>query len=63
VIGFLTDKTGKLSDFKILNSVSPGIDGEALRVMRRSPLWIPGTVFGKPAKVYYNIPISFSLAN
>ncbi len=61
VIGFVVEKDGKLSDFKILNSVSSGLDNEALRVMRNSSLWIPATEFGRNVRVYYQIPISFSL--
>ncbi len=61
VIGFVVEKNGKLSELKVLHPVSPGIDAEALRVMKNSPLWIPGTRFGRVVRVQYQIPINFSL--
>ena len=61
VLRFIVEKDGKVTEIKIMNHVSPTIDAEAVRVMRASPLWLPGTVCGRPAEVYYSIPIAFRL--
>jgi len=60
-LSFIVEKNGTLSDIKVDRSVSPSIDEEAVRVLRRSPAWIPGKQHGIPVRVKYNIPISFSL--
>lgn len=61
-LSFVIDKDGTVTDVKILRSVSDGIDNEALRVLKNSPKWIPGTAYGSPAKIKYSVPISFALA-
>jgi TonB family protein len=63
IITFIVEKNGSLSDFRILRSVEPSLDAEALRVLKISPQWIPGTQFGKPVRVQYSVPIGFSLAD
>ena len=49
-----------LNDIKIERKLGSGTDEEAVRVMQESPKWIPGTQNGKPVRVKYNIPISFT---
>lgn len=61
-VSFVVDKTGKLSDFKVVKGVSPECDAEAIRVMRGYPLWEPGTVQGKAVKSRFVQPIKFRLA-
>ncbi|TDQ09404.1 energy transducer TonB [Pedobacter metabolipauper] len=61
VLSFVVEKDGALSDIQILQGVYPSIDEEALRVVRLSPKWNPGTQHGVPIRVKYNIPITFSL--
>lgn len=61
IMSFVVEKDGKISNIKILHSVSPNIDREAIRVVKNSPAWIPGTQFGRPVKVLYTLPIQFAL--
>ncbi len=61
ILSFVVEKDGKITDIKVNKSVSPGIDLEAVRVLNESPRWVPGTMFGKPVRVAYSVPISFSL--
>lgn len=61
-IAFVVNKDGKLSDFKLIRAVGSGIDDEALRVLKLSSPWKPGSQFGIPLSIQYTIPISFSLA-
>lgn len=60
-LSFIVEKDGKLSDIRVDRGVSPSINEEAVRVLKRSPEWIAGKQHGIPVRVKYNIPISFSL--
>ncbi|OFX57892.1 MAG: energy transducer TonB [Bacteroidetes bacterium GWA2_30_7] len=60
-VGFVIDKTGKVTEVKILRGVDPYLDKEALRVVNNMPSWSPGKQRGKPVKVSYQVPIKFTL--
>jgi TonB family protein len=53
VLSFIVEKDGKVSDVKVSKSVSPSVDAEALRVIKNSSRWIPGTQFGRNVRVIY----------
>ncbi|HET9486508.1 MAG TPA: TonB family protein [Chryseosolibacter sp.] len=59
-VEFVVSKDGSLSDFKVIKSVEPALDAEALRVIRDLPPWKPGTQNGRPVNVRFVIPISFN---
>jgi TonB family protein len=61
VAQFVVERDGKLSNIKILRAPSPGMQSEALRVIKRSQSWIPGTQFGRTVRATYTVPIHFSL--
>lgn len=61
IVQFVVGKDGKLSDIKIMRSISPTLDAEAIRVIKAMPDWKPGTQRGQAVAVKYTIPISFSL--
>ncbi|WP_183575457.1 TonB family protein [Mucilaginibacter sp. X5P1] len=58
---FVVEKDGSLTDIKILEHVSENLDAEALRAIKESPNWIPGTRYGRPVRVQYTVPIGFTL--
>ena len=60
-ITFVVEKDGSLSDFRVLSTPSVGLAEETLRVMRLSPKWVPSTIDGKPVRVLYTVPITYSL--
>jgi periplasmic protein TonB len=61
-VKFVVDETGKVTNLNLLNSLGYGLDDEALRVVGLLPKFKkPGMVQGKPVKVYYQLPIRFSL--
>ena len=60
---FIINKDGSISDAKVVKSVSPSLDEEALRVINGMPNWKPGKQNGKVVNVKYTIPISFRLQN
>ena len=41
-ISIVVEKDGSLSNIKVTHGVTPGIDSEAVRVVRMSPKWLPG---------------------
>ncbi|WP_286966802.1 energy transducer TonB [Flavobacterium sp. UBA4854] len=50
---FTIEKDGSLSDIKVMRDIGYGTGGEAIRVLRKSPKWIPGKQNGKPIRVQY----------
>ena len=58
---FVVRKDGSISDARVVKSVDPLLDAEALRVINAMPAWIPGTHNGKAVNVKYTVPISFRL--
>ena len=62
-INFTVDRKGKLRDLKIVRGIGSGCDEEVIRVLKLSPDWTPGKVYGIPVDISYTIPISFALQN
>jgi len=60
-VGFLVDKTGKISRERVLNGVNDELDAEAIRVVRSMPDWKPGTRAGETIDVQYILAIDFVL--
>ena len=53
-------EAGKVADIKILRSVNPDLDTEAVRVVAQSPLWTPGRdENGETVPVKYVFPVIF----
>lgn len=46
-VQFVVNQDGSVSDIKILKSVSPLLDAEAIRVISIMPRWTPGQLNGK----------------
>lgn len=61
VVEFVVERDGSISNVKVLNPVYPDLDAEAVKVIKNSPKWIPGKQMGKPVRVFYQIPIKFTL--
>lgn len=61
VVQFVVSKTGSISGVKVLQSLHPSCDKEAIRLISSMPKWIPGKQNGNPVNVYYTIPIRFKL--
>lgn len=58
---FVLNKFGKVEDVRVLQSVSPELDEEALRLISLMPNWNPGIQRGKAVNVQYNLPVKFTL--
>jgi len=61
LVKFVVNEDGSLSDFKVVKSVDPELDIEALRVIKKMPKWNPAMQNQKPLKVYFTIPVHFLL--
>lgn len=60
-IHFIINKEGRVSDVNAVIKVHPELDAEAIRVAKRMPKWIPGTVDGEPVAVPFTMPVKFVL--
>jgi protein TonB len=71
VVEFTIDETGNVSEAEVIklsrnNEVEnvmerEALEKEALRLIKAMPKWKVGTVNGKPTKMNYIIPVTFSL--
>ena len=61
IVSFIVEKDGSIVSPKILKSVHPQLDAEAVRVISGMPNWSPGIQRGEPCRVKYTIPVNFRL--
>ena len=61
IVGFIVEKDGRLTNFKIIRGVAPVLDEEALRVVKLMPNWIPATQRNKAVRFQYIMPVHFTL--
>lgn len=61
IVSFVVAKDGSICEAKVVNSVSPDIDAEAVRVVNSMPKWRPGRQNGEVVRVRYTLPITFRL--
>lgn len=59
VVSVVIKKDGSIGEPKIIRSIHPLFDNEALRVISSMPKWRPGSQRGKHVEVTYSIPILF----
>tara|TARA_B100000902_G_scaffold103722_1_gene105962 strand:+ start:1254 stop:1907 length:654 start_codon:yes stop_codon:yes gene_type:complete len=60
-VSFIVDKSGSVTNVKIVRGVDKNLDAEALRVVKSLPKYKPGKQRGKPVRVMFTIPINFTL--
>ena len=62
LIQFIVKTTGHVKDVKVVRSVHPLLDAEAVRVVKALPPFTPGRLeSGEPVNVWYTLPITFKL--
>ena len=61
LLRFVVMEDGSVSDVQVIRAVSPGLDKEAVRVVKMLPKFAPGKQQGKPVRVYFNLPVVFRL--
>lgn len=62
-VGFTIDKTGNVTNVKILRSPDKNLNTAALNHIKNMPAWTPGQQRGKPVSVTYSVPIKFVIRN
>lgn len=60
-VSFVVGKDGFVTNARVIRSIDPSLDKEALRVVNSLPQWKPGRQQGKPVRVAFSVPISFVL--
>lgn len=58
---FVVSKTGTISSVIVTKGLGYGTDEEAIRIIKKMPVWKPGKQNGVPVSVYYNLPINFKI--
>ena len=61
VATFVVERDGSITDVKVIKSVDPSLDKEAVRVLKSMPKWIPGKQNGQSVRVKYTVPVTFRL--
>ena len=61
VVKFVVEKDGSIGETKVVRSVSPDLDAEALRVIKLMPNWTPAQFEGKIVRSYFNLPVTFRI--
>ena len=60
-VQFVVAKDGWIKDAKVVRSVSPEIDEEAMRVVSYMAKWKPAIKDGKPVQCMYTLPLKFKI--
>jgi len=61
-VSFVVEKDGSLTDIKVLRDIGYGTGKEAIRVLNKSPRWVPAEQNGKKVRCTFNLPISIQSA-
>ena len=61
IVQFVVMKDGSIANARVIRSVDPLLDAEALRVIGLMPKWKPGTQRGQAVNVKFTMPITFRL--
>jgi TonB family protein len=60
LLTFMVDSLGSMSGLLVKQSVSPGLDKEAIRLMAMS-IWTPAYRLGRPISTFVDYPIKFNI--
>lgn len=60
-VQFVVEKDGSIGQVKVLRGIGFGCDEEAIRVVQSMPKWNPGKQNGKPVRVYFTLPVVYTL--
>lgn len=60
IVSFTVNTSGEITGAKVVQSVDPILDDEALRVVNNMPDWQPGEKGGKKVNVEMKLPIKFT---
>jgi len=60
-IQFVVDVDGKVSAIKPLTKHGFGMEAEVMRILRKSPNWVPAVQAGKKVRAYRKQPVTFQI--
>ena len=58
---FTIDTDGSITDIRVLRSVHPSLDAEAVRVISAMPKWVPAETDGKKTRCKFVFPVVFKM--
>lgn len=61
ILLFVVEKDGSLSDVKVVKSIDPVLDVEAVRIVKSMPKFIPGRHKNRVVRVKYTVPVTFRI--
>ena len=61
LVQFVVRHTGEITDVTVIQSVSPPLDREAVRLIESMPNWIPGEFDGERVSSPFTLPVTFRL--
>lgn len=61
LVGFTVEADSTITNVRVIRSVDPSLDKEAIRLVRSMPKWVPATEYGKPVAASYSLPVTFRL--
>lgn len=61
ILQFVVEKDGSVAQVRVIKSVGFGCDEEAVRVVKSMPKWSPGKQNGRAVRVYFNLPVTYTL--
>ncbi|MGE5109047.1 MAG: energy transducer TonB, partial [Sphingobacteriales bacterium] len=62
ILQFVVDKEGHVTDIKPLTKFGFGMEEEVIRLLKKSPRWVPAIQFGRNVRAYRKQPVTFSMA-
>jgi antitoxin component YwqK of YwqJK toxin-antitoxin module len=63
LVKFIVNTDGSISDITPVTSLGFGMEQEVVRIMKKSPRWIPAVQFGRKVKAYRIQPVTFGVTN
>lgn len=60
IVQFIVEKDGSITETKVIKSIDPELDAEALRIVNGMPKWTPAIQDGKTVRIKFFMPIVFS---
>ena len=60
---FVVEANGSIGDVQIVKSLESHCDKEAIRVVKSLPRFIPGKQQGRPVRVWFTLPVRYSIQN
>ena len=61
ILTCVIERDGTISNVKVVKSIDPSLDKEALHLVRAMPHWTPGKHNGSVVRVRCTIPVTFKL--